>query len=465
MRILLIYPNITSQEGISPGLAYLSGSLKDAGHTVKLFDFTWEKNVRKCIDLVKSYRPGLIGFTSTAMDYGFAKDAAARIREHSKALIVFGGPHATTAPDEILKEAAVDMVCVGECEYALVELAGKLERKVNIDDVQNVHSKRNGSIIRNPPRPLLQDLDSLRCDRDIYDFAKYIKARGGVLDVYAGRGCPYRCNYCINHVLQDMYRGQRYVRMRSVNGIIDEIKVLRKKYDVRSISFPDDTFTFNRDWVKDFCRAYKREIDLPFIINGRVENVDDRMAKALKDGHCVSVLFGVESGSDRIRREVLNRHVSDKQIISAFKACRKLGIKTFSFNMVGIPHETKADIQKTIRLNQRLMPDEVQVTIFYPFPGTELQKVCEAEGLIGEGTLKDYSEGSIMRYKDISRKELKRIRDMFAFHVFWAYDKPKAIRSLLIGKSYNLYLALRGSTPPALRRLAQKIANTFFFRR
>ena len=466
MKILFIYPNITKEEGISPGIAYLSGYLKQHGYKTDLVDFTWTNNINSCIKKIRQSKPDIIGFTSTTMDFDFCVKVANEIKNNFDIPIVFGGVHPTTAPEETINKKSIDIVCIGEGELALTELLDRMEKGEAVELIRNFWFKKEGQIIRNPMRPLIENLDVLSCDRELFDYKKYLKARGYIIDIYSGRGCPYKCAYCINHALQKLYDGKgRYVRLRSIKNLIQEIQELQKKYNVKAIAFPDDTFTYNKRWLKEFCTEYAKNIKLPFSCNGRVENIDSELCKTLKDAGCNSIMFGVESGSEKIRREILRRPISDGMIISAFKNTKNAGIRTFSYNMVGIPCETAEDIKKTIELNKKIEPDEVQCTIFYPFPGTDLLYLCEENGWITKRRTKDYSLESIMKYEHITPNEIKKQRDFFAFNVFKAYNKSKAVRSLLIGKYYNIYLKVRGRTPLLLRQMIQRCANTFYYGR
>jgi anaerobic magnesium-protoporphyrin IX monomethyl ester cyclase len=464
MKILFVYPNITKEEGISSGVAYLSGHLKQHGCETDLMDFTWTNNINSCIKKIRQSKPDIIGFTLTTMDFDFCVKVANEVKNNFDIPIVFGGVHPTMAPEETINKKSIDIVCVGEGELALTELLDRMEKSEPVEHIKNFWFKKEGKIIRNPVRPLIENLDVLSCDRELFDYKKYLKARGYIVDIYAGRGCPYKCAYCINHALQKLYDGKgRYVRLRSIENIIQEIQELQKKYNVKAIAFPDDTFTYNKRWLKEFCTEYAKSIKLPFSCNGRVENIDSELCKTLKDAGCNSIMFGVESGSEKIRREILSRPISDEKIISAFRNTKNSGIKTFSYNMVGIPYETAEDVKKTIELNKKIEPDEVQCTIFYPFPGTDLLYLCEENGWITKGRTKDYSLESIMKYEHITPNEIKKQRDFFAFNVFKAYNKSKAVRSLLIGKYYHIYLQVRGKMPLLLRQMIQRCANTFYY--
>ena len=464
MKVLFVQPNVTKQEAISPAIAYLSGYLKKRYHKIDVMDFTWTNRISNCIKKIKQFKPDIIGFTSTTMDFDFSIRVANEIKNNFNIPIIFGGVHATTAPEETINKQSIDMICIGEGELALAELLEKMEKGLPVENIKNFWFKNKGKIIKNPVRPLIEDLDMLSCDRELFDYNKYLKACGYIVEIYAGRGCPYQCTYCINHVLQKLYIDKgKYVRVRSIRNIIQEIHELQEKYRIDGIVFPDDTFTYNKIWLKEFCNEYAKKIAIPFTCNGRIENIDGEICRSLKSANCNSIMFGVESGSEKIRKEILHRSVSDEMIISAFRHVQEVGIRTFSYNMVGIPSETVEDIKKTIELNKIIEPDEIQTTIFYPFPGTDLFYFCEKNGWITDKKIKDYNSGSIMKYDNISANELKNLRDTFAYNVFYDYNKIKAIRSFFIGKYYNAYINVRGIIPLALRQIIQRMSNTFYY--
>jgi anaerobic magnesium-protoporphyrin IX monomethyl ester cyclase len=444
----------------------LSGYLKQHGHETDLMDFTWTYDIHSCIKKISQSKPDIVGFTSTAMDFDFCIEVADKIKDNFDIPIVFGGVHPTTSPEETINKKSVDIVCIGEGELALTELLDKMGRGEVVENIKNLWFKKGRKIIRNPLRPLIENLDSLSCDRALFEYEKYLKARRYLVDIYAGRGCPYKCAYCINHTLQKLYAGKgTYVRLRSVANIIQEIQELHKTYDIKAVVFTDDTFTFNKKWLKEFCVEYAKKIKLPFSCNGRVENIDSELCEVLKNAGCNSIMFGVESGSEKIRREILRRPISNEIILSAFENTKNAGIKTLSYNMVGIPYETVEDFKKTIDLNKKIEPDEVQCTIFYPFTGTDLLRLCEEKGWITKRRTKDYSLESIVKYEHITPNEIKKQRDFFAFNVFKAYDYSKAVRSLLTSRYYYIYLKFRGRTPILLRQLIQRYTNTFYYGR
>ncbi|MFX0132329.1 MAG: B12-binding domain-containing radical SAM protein [Candidatus Hodarchaeota archaeon] len=460
MNILFIYPNRSHQEAISIGLAYISGYLKmyNRNHDIRLFDFTWGASTQDLYNLIKEFNPKIIGITSSTLDFNFCKEIIRNIKKISEALIVMGGPHPTVAPEDSIQFA--DVICIGEGEKAFKKLVEKIENHEDFSKIENLWVRKGNNIIKNELCNLIEDLDNLECDRELFDIQKYNKARNYTVEVFAGRGCPYNCTYCINHFQQKLYKGKgKYIRSRLPENVIDEIKILKSKYPILKISFPDDTFTANKKWLIKFCEMYRKEINIPFVCNARVENLDDDICKSLKAANCYALKMGVESGSEEIRKNVLNRLMSNNQIINAFKLCKKHGIKTFSYNMVGIPNETKNDMVKTIELNRIIKPDESAATVWHPFPGTELYYFVKEKGWITNKKVDDYYSQSVMSYENISAKEIKRIRDNFAFNVYIKYNLIKAIRALLEGRLFTKYGDIRAKLPIIIRKIIQKIAN------
>ena len=460
MNILFIYPNRSHQEAISTGLACISGYFKknNNNHNIKLFDFTWGAKSEDLYKIINTFKPKLIGITLSTLDFDFCKELIRTIRRISDSIIVLGGAHPTVAPEECIKYA--DIVCIGEGEKAFKELIEKINNNEDFSKILNLWVKKGDNIIKNDLCNLIEDLDNLEFDRELFDIHKYNKARNYTIDVFAGRGCPYNCSSCINHYQQKLYQGKgKYVRIRSPENLINEIKVLRKKYRIDKISFPDDTFTINKKWLIKFCELYRKEINIPFVCNARVENINDDVCKALKKANCYALKIGVESGSVNIRKNVLRRFMSTAQLINAFKLCKKYGLKTQSYNMIGMPYETKNDIYKTISLNRLIEPNELAITIWQPFPGTELFNLVKEKGWITDRKIEDYYSGSIMNYDHISAKEIKKIRDYFAFNVYIKISLIRAIRALLEGKFFNKYGDIRPYLPIKIRKIIQKIAN------
>ena len=474
MKILFVYPDI---EGVARygarkfyhGLGYLSAVLKQAGHETALLYVQQETPREAFLAAVEDTGAQLVAFSTTTHQHPYAVAQARWLQEaRSELTIVVGGVHATLVPEQVVAEGCFDAVCVGEGEAALLDLVERLEAGEDWADLPGWWLRRGNEVIRNPLRPLLQDLDSLPfADRELFAYDEILQANGGWVDMMGGRGCPYDCSYCCNPGLKARYRGLgKYVRLRSVENVLAEIAALCQRYPVRTINFQDDTFTLDRRWVLAFCTAYRGTCRLPFWINTRVERLDEEIVEALAAAGCQGVRIGVESGNEHLRQEILKKRMSNADILAAGRLLQKHGLDLYTCNMIGVPGETPAMIEETIELNRRLQPRDLQFSVFYPYPMTELYEVCRRGGYLQEGV-------SLPSY--YGRQSVLRLPTLTAEELAMGYDRLEALRSELALKRrhprrYRLRafaLWLVGGDPirlerwlrpwRALRRLARRL--------
>jgi radical SAM superfamily enzyme YgiQ (UPF0313 family) len=241
--------------------------------------------------------------------------------------------------------------------------------------------KGSGGVVRNDPRPLVPDLDELpRPDRSILDaYPQYRCATSRA--VIASRGCPHACTFCYNSRLRSLYRRKgRYTRLRSVNDIIDECLTHRQDPWATQILFKDDLFAHDEAFIHDFSRTYRREVGMPFLCNVRADRMTERMANDLARAGARVVHFGVESGSDRVRREILRRPISRQAMLNTARWLRERGIKVYTFNIIGIPGETPEEAMQTLEFNADLSPHMAVFTLFQPYPKTPLGDRAVAMG-------------------------------------------------------------------------------------
>lgn len=381
------------QESIS--IEYLSAALKKSGHQVDLafdpglddilgfldFKLLELRNNAWFLKKISDFQPNLICFSCLTNLYAFVKEKAAVIKKHFNIPIAVGGIHPTILPEHVIKNPDIDMICLGEGEEALVELAGKMEQGLDYCDTENFWFKRNGTIIRNPIRPLIQDLDSLPFpDRELfYQYGCF----AGTFYLISGRGCPFTCTYCCHHFLQKLYKGKgKYVRRRSVDNIIREIEHCTAKHKVRSVYSMDDTFTLNEEWIEEFSLKYKEKIDLPLYCHVRPGTVTQRMIDSLKRANCGSVFFGLDSGNEDMRFNIMNRKIKTSVILEQAKLLRDNGIKITTSAIFGLPDETEAQMYDTMKVVKEIRSDLSYSFIFYPFPNTDSYKYCIENNLI-----------------------------------------------------------------------------------
>lgn len=411
MKVLFFYRNA---EWL--GIEYLSGVLKRDGHDTRLIfdpgsgDIEYKFNIlEKFFDLTsdmirqaKEYRPGLVAFSCLTNLYPWVSKMAGLIKKEMNVPVIVGGMHPTVLPEYVINNPAIDMICVGEGEEALSELVKSMEGGEIDYSIKNIWFKKGGRIIRNPSRPLIQDLDSLPFpDKDLFREYGCFCDR---LYVMTGRGCPYQCTYCFNSYYRKTFSapGCAYVRRRSVDNVMAELEFFKAKYKVKEVFFYDDIFTVNDEWLAGFCRAYKKRVGLPFKALVHPQMIRKESMSLLADAGCIYVDIGIESGSEELRRALLKRSMSNEDIIHTADILREVGIKFCTLNIVGFPTESKEQMWQTYELNKKISPDGTIVSIFYPFPKTELadfslkngflnendyEKICRGEGGYKEGSL------------------------------------------------------------------------------
>lgn len=413
MKVLFFYRNA---EWL--GIEYLSSVLKAAGHHTELIfdpgigDVEYKFNflerffdhTERMIELAKDYNPDLIAFSCLTNLYPWVSKMCRLIKQKMDVPIIVGGMHPTMLPGFVISNPDIDMICIGEGEGAILELVSSLEDKKNNYSIKNIWFKKDGKIIRNPTRPLIKDLNTLPFpDKDLFRRYGCFSDR---LYVMTGRGCPYHCTYCFNSPYRKLLNtdGVPYVRRRSPSNVIDELEFFRNKYNIKEIFFYDDIFTIDEKWIAEFCQKYKKKIHLPFKILVHPHTVRKEMMRDLAEAGCIYVDMGIETGSEELRYRLLKRNESNQDIVNAAKVLKEVGIKFCTLNIVGFPTETKEQMWQTYRLNETIRPDGTIVSIFYPFPKTELADFCiennfiteEEYGKICNGE-SGYKEGSIIR--------------------------------------------------------------------
>ena len=259
MRVLFIYRNILCINYIDFGIASLSASLKSKGHKTGLIDFTFGLKNKKAIKIAKKFEPDLICFSSRSNEFEHVVEAANLFRRKFNVPILCGGIHPTIAPEDALRQC-FDGICIGEGEDALIELVEKIENKKDYFYTKNFWFKKDGKIIKNPIRPLIKNLDKIPLfDYDLFDIEKYLKARDGQIDYMWARGCPFNCNYCVNPILQRLHKNENYLRTKSIDKVINELKQIVNKYKVKSIYFIDDIFNISTERsIFGWANPYKK---------------------------------------------------------------------------------------------------------------------------------------------------------------------------------------------------------------
>jgi len=423
MKILFVYPDINVRGGAMSyqfGIGMLSALLKAHGHQTRLH-YTFGKYDSSALGrAIAGWRPDLIAFSAVSPQYQYVHRLF-RDLQPFQAFTILGGQHATLAPECLETIEGLNAICIGEGEYPLLELVESLAAGKIDYTIKNIWFKTGGKIIRNETRPFIENLDSLSFpDRELFNYQQSIDSDFSTALFMFSRGCPYDCTFCSNHALRSKQPG-RYVRFRSVASALEEIRQVTSRYRMQTLYFNDDCFTAQKSFLEEFCARYPAEFKFPFDINARPETLTDDICRRLKEAGCRRVSIGIENGSEVFRREILGRRQSNDRIAEAFAACRRAGLKTKSFNIVGFPHETPAIFQETVNLNRRIQPDSVIIGVFEPYPGTKLAEVCLKQGFISA----DASEACFIGRRDtalnmpqFSRREILHCFRTFAYKVY-----------------------------------------------
>ena len=476
LKILFIYPNERSMSTIPPGIALLSQLLKDKGHQTDIFDTTFyefdDDIAHEDDDLASAktlqFRPVLdIDDDNLHFDKkktNSAKDLRKKIIEFNPDLLavscsestfmrglrlvsktrdlnvknIFGGVFATFAPHLVMNFEDVDMVCVGEGENAIIDLADCLVKGEDYSNVTNLWiRKKDGSIKKNSiTKPV--DINQLPTITDIGIFGekRFYRPMGGkirrLLPVETHRGCPYTCSFCNSPSQNRLYSNHgSFFRKKSMELIKEEIKNHVEMWKVEYIYFWADTFlAWSPKEFDEFCEMYK-DIKLPFWCQTRIETISEKKLKKLKEVGLHRITFGMEHGNEKFRREVIKRNYSNELAIKLMKIPTELDI-TFSVNnMIGFPGETRELAFDTIELNRHFKSDDTSCSTLIPFHGTEIRKIAVEQGLIEEDKIYNTgysSESGILDMPQWPRKEVAKLRDTFAMYVKFPKDRWPEIK-------------------------------------
>lgn len=463
-KVLLFYPNEPMVGIVPSNLAILSACLKRADFQVKLFDCTTyrsitgetQEDVRTKLGLVKKtdidnythlkdtniyddfikvvdeYKPNLIAFTVVDSTIKFSLSFVEKIKQ-KRIPIIFGGVGATFNYEKILKSKLVDFVCVGEGEEAIIELCENLYKK-QLGNIKNIYyiDPFTQEILKNALRPLI-DLETLPMpDFSIYEDWRFYRPFMGkvkrMLQFDFDRGCQHGCTYCAAPGLRKIFIKNncgKYYRVKSLDKIFTEMNFLIKEHNLDFVWISSETLLdLPLDKFKEFANRYKQEINLPLWCQSRLDTFTEEKTKLLAEIGCQNVSIGLEHGSEQLRRQVLNKHISNEVVITAVKLMAKYNIFPTFNNMLGLPDETREDVFETVKLNKELTKilegkHNLNVFTFIPFSGTKLRQICLDKGYIkeDEDMPASFFKESMLDMPTMSKEEIKGLEKTLALYI------------------------------------------------
>ncbi len=390
------------------GIEYLSAVAKQAGHQVSLaIDpglFGLNDNVfyipvlerifnqrTMVINKIEKSNPDLVAFSVYTGTYKWAVNIAREIKKKMEVKTVFGGYHVTLVPELVIQEKSIDFLIIGEGEEAFIELLEALESKRNPQKIGNLWYKTDGKIIKNPPRLPLKDLDCLPLpDKELFE--KEINYQDDYL-IMTSRGCPYNCSYCCESYYNRLYQ-RKFFRRRSVDSVLNELRVMKKRYNFREVMFNDSIFFTNLDWLKELLERYKSQIGVPFRCFGRVNAFSEEVAELLKWAGCYAIEFGIQTMNENLRRKVLNRPESNQDSHNAFKICDRYEISYDIDHMFGLPEEREEDHIYAAKVYVELKHlNRIKCHHLIYFPNLAITSLAERKGILSTSDIQLISAG------------------------------------------------------------------------
>ena len=410
MKITLIYPGL-AQIGfasfgrgtpttnlMSLGLGYISASIKkNTKFEVDAIDLRKIKNWDEFENELGKRSCDIVGIYTNTVNFDYAMKCAAIANKMGKTVIA-GGPHATLVPKELLDTGNVDHIITGEAEITIVDILERLDKGLEVEKV-----------IQGQP---IENLDELPFpDRDLFDLKKRLNLPGifpyppRYAGVLASRGCGFNCKFC--QPLERKIFGKK-LKFRSIDNVIEEVKILKDHYGVDFIMFQDDQLTQNREWVLNLCTEMKKT-GIIWGALARVDTVDKEVIKSMKEAGCIVMQFGFESGSQKIL-DFLRKRAKVEQAVETARLCRENGVLIFANYMMGIPTETEEDIEATYRLMKTIRPEIPAASYFSPIPGSDLYEYCRENDLINVTSYEMYARGAVNnKIKGVDYKALDSV--------------------------------------------------------
>ena len=392
------------------GLLYIASYLRRHGISVKMCDVPARGlHLEDLIDEIKKEKPLLVGLSALTSGIRSAVEIAREIKRvfGSTPKVGLGGAHVSVDPTFIKRFPSFDFAVIGEGEKTMLKIIRDI---VTGEEVSGIYEGEVSNNLDDYPFPARELVDI----GDYFYAKERLRGEPPTAMMIATRGCPYRCNFCSrpNYL--------RKFRARSAKNIVDEMEEIYQDYP-GGFSFEDDTFTLNKKLIHEFCEELmKRRLNVLWKAMTRADVVDDELLKHMHQAGCEDLFFGVETGNERVRNEVIKKHITDEQIFTAIRLCKKHGIHTNILLMLGFPTETEKEIKDTINFASRARADLMGVRITIVMPGSRLFEEAKRDGVIDENVIDKYARGELGKGfknvwplyipKDLTREELFEIR-------------------------------------------------------
>ncbi len=456
LKICFVYPDFENV-----GVQYLMALCLKAGHKVELVDYQAESSYLGSSQKKVPYqeiarkilltKPDLVAFSCVTDNYQYQLKCAQTVKaKDSKIKTIFGGIHVTAAPKRVIREKAVDAIAVGEAEHSFLKFLEKCYKNKKgfifpSQGVRGIVFKRNKKLIGQFKEGLLVDLDSLPHPAKKF-FFPLGRFPGNEYKIITSRGCPYNCTYCFNSVIRRM-RGRSFrIRQRSINHVLNELLWAKEKFKIKYVFFIDDSFTTNNNWIKEFCREYKKAINLPFACIANPDYLNEEVISSLKSAGCRYIQIGIQSLDRKISREVVKRMVTKRKITKGIRLLKKAGIMVQVDHMLGIPGDTIKNQEQAILYYNKNRPDLVSVFWLTYYPGAEIVNTALEKGILNKEDLKNIEKGIRIEGRSVhDGGSLKNPEPFYCVQFILNYLPllPKSLVKFLVFKQRYYFFSIR----------------------
>lgn len=432
------------------GVSLLSAIAKRDGHdvnlafSVSLFNDRYNLSIpsiapffddrHEVLEAIRRQQPDVLIFSPLTGTYqwmlGVASDAKAMF---PNVKVIFGGVHTSAVPERVLAQPQVDFVCVGEGDVAFPQILRAIENRMPAESIVNTRFKTSdGKIVRGVQSGFVHDLNALPIfDKSLWE--EYINIGDWYLTM-ASRGCPYRCTFCFNNFFARLpeQKAGKYVRQRSVEHMMFELRQAKRRYRLRFVEFEDDVFTVDKKWVKEFLFRYKEEIAVPFQCLTHPKYLDEEVASWLAEAGCRYIQMGVQSMDDRYKYETIRRYETKAEIERAMEAMQKYRIEAKVDHMFGLPGEPIEAQEQARELYVHYPPYRIQTFWTNFLPGTEMTHQALENGML-------------------SAEDMDRLNDGKDFDFYRNSSRVHDSKLMRLYKSYEVFFKLLPVLPTFLR--------------
>lgn len=462
MKILLISPLVAPNRApqvYNIGLGYIAAVLKESGYEIELLDIEGHRYTQtEVIQIIKKTDCNIFAMGTLITAYTYTKWLATKIKEiKPNSKIWIGNTIGSSIPKILFNELPIDVIVLGEGETVIKELATATEKGTDLINVKGICFKQENNIIHTPEQEIIKNIDSIPFPAwELFPQKNYFKSSPSFSTI-TSRGCPYRCTYCYHPFLN------KKVRFHSAERVIEEIERIKSIYGIKNINFADDLFNCRKSRVYEICDLMeKKKLNIKWRAAARVNLVDKNLLKKMKSAGCFQLGFGIESGSNKILKNI-NKATTSEKAKEGIKLCHEVGIFPECSFMIGNVGETYETIQASVNFIKETNIKPMPFGFFFttPYPNTALYDYAKQNGLIPDELklIKSYGEQGdnlLINFTNLSNKELYSLRKDATKEILKHYRKKNFIKVLFKKiKSFYKHIKLFG-----FKKTYKKIVDT-----